>query len=258
MPHRHQQVQVSLLCLGILGLHTRVCTRSRGKRRTPGPWNQNTPGALRGREPPCLPPAWPGQEAHSCTAAPGATRPGSATPARRGPGREARPGDPRRCAAGSRGKRMLGAEPRWGRGPAGTLTHRLALRRPGLRGGPRSSSRRARLLSRLNVQPGRAELGRSRCGRRACGEWSRGDGENGTVARAAAEGTTDTAAASSSQPRKLWALPPHPPLTSHTASWRSDGGTGQSEALWRPGRRTKGRTEKGGIIGRRGRRRDFL
>lgn len=120
--------------------------------------------------------------------------------------------------------------------PARTLTHRLALlpaRAP--RRSP-SGSRRASPLPRLNVSPVRTELRRSLHERRVCGERSRGGGEDGTVALAAASDTTDTAAAGSSQPRKLRPLPPHPPPASHTACWKSDGGAGQSEALRRLGR----------------------
>lgn len=115
---------------------------------------------------------------------------------------------------------------------------------PGLRGCPRSGSRSARLLQGLSVWPGRG-VAENRREQRACGERSRGGGEDGTLTLAAAAATTDTAAAGSSQPRKLRALPPHPPPAFHTARWRSDGGAGQSEALWRPGPAGYGKREEG-------------
>lgn len=102
--------------------------------------------------------------------------------------------------------------------------------RPELRGGPRSGSHRARLLTKLNVPRRRAELRRSPHTRRVCSQRSLGDGEGGTAVLAATADTTDTAAAGSSQPRKLQTLPPHPPPAFHAARWRSDSGTGQSEA----------------------------
>ena len=128
---------------------------------------------------------------------------------------------------------------RWGGAAVGegslaglSLTASLSTR-PELRGGPRSGFRRACLLPRLNVQRGCAELRRSPRERRVCSERSRGGGEDGTVVLAATTDTADTVAAGS--PPKLRTLPPHPPPAFQAARWRNDSGTGQSEALRRPG-----------------------
>lgn len=193
------------------------------------------------------PPAQPGQAAHRCMTAPRVTRPSSATRAWRGEGQGwgvtergggARPALPDLAEGARRGVRRR-KDAQVGRGRSGggvpgrTLTHRFALHPAELRGGPRSGFRRACLLPRLNVQRGCAELRRSPRERRVCSERSRGGGEDGTVVLAATTDTADTVAAGS--PPKLRTLPPHPPPAFQAARWRNDSGTGQSEALRRPG-----------------------
>lgn len=72
----------------------------------------------------------------------GRPRPGAEGPAKRaaacwGPGCGTRAARPRGCASGSRGERMLGAGPRWGRGPLPGLSLTASRSsQPGLRGGP--------------------------------------------------------------------------------------------------------------------------
>jgi hypothetical protein len=135
---------------------------------------------------------------------------------------------------------LAGAGPQWGKGSlSGLSLTALLSTRPGLRGLLRFGASRSSLLLRLNDHLGCAELGRNRCERRECDEPNRGGGESGTVAFAA-RATTDTAAAGSSQPRKLRALPPHPRPAFRTALWKSDGGTDQSDVLCRLGSGTKG------------------
>nr|XP_058165117.1 bcl-2-binding component 3, isoforms 3/4-like [Dasypus novemcinctus] len=134
-----------------------------------------------------------------------------------------------------------------GRGPrrlADLAAHRClpGSRWSAQRPGPRGEC--SRLLPRLNVRPGHAEPEKSRREQRACGEQSRGGGEDGTVARATAA-TSDTAVAGSSQPRKLRALPSHPPpASSLRPPERVTADAGQSEAWSGP---SADRIREGGV-----------
>nr|CAI9693831.1 unnamed protein product [Rangifer tarandus platyrhynchus] len=111
---------------------------------------------------------------------------------------------------------MLGAGPRWGRGPLpGSLTASISSR-PGLRGGTRSGSQPR--VSPPEAQRPAGTRGAVEKSARAEGvqraELRRWEGWDDRTHRCRRGDTTDTASAGSSQPRKLQALLPHPPPAS--------------------------------------------
>lgn len=135
-----------------------------------------------------------------------------------GRGRGARPAHSRtpggRAWRGSPGERMLGAGPRWGRGPLPGLSLTAWLSsRAGLRGGPRSGSQPR--VSPPEAQRPAGTRGAVDKSARAEGvqraELRGWEGWDGRAHRYRRGDTTDTALAGSSQARKLRVLLPHPP-----------------------------------------------
>lgn len=175
-------------------------------------------------------PPRPGPAAHRCTdrPRPHAAGPGSTTPAwgsgatvgKRPRGEDGPQPDPRRArVAGSPEERMLGAGPRWGRGPLPGLSLTASISsRAGLRGGTRSGSQPR--VSPPEAQRPAGTRGAVEKSARAKGvqraELRGWEGWDGRAHRCRRGDTTDTASAGSSQPRKLRALLPHPPPAPRT------------------------------------------
>lgn len=222
-------------------------------------------------------PPRPGPASHRCTdrPRPHAAGPGSTTPAwgsgatvgKRPRGEDGPQPDPRRArVAGSPEERMLGAGPRWGRGPLPGLSLTASISsRAGLRGGTRSGSQPR--VSPPEAQRPAGTRGAVEKSARAKGvqraELRGWEGWDGRAHRCRRGDTTDTASAGSSQPRKLRALLPHPPPASRPPHHATPAG-GVTAVLTnqrpRGGRepRTKRRAGTRGLQGRRAWRRDFL